>query len=372
MTHIKYLLIGLAGILKWLIQLVRKPVNESAQLIISVENNKYIKYTTELVAALRAKGVDVKYYIWDDAGASSNPVGRLPEVRSQPLWWTKVYWKAALACWFIDAARGAIKHYRPKKILVIEGDSYQHHIFGHYGMQGELQCYCLQWGYVGTSVPKIGWRNMPYTKFLVWGSFFRDRFEVHNKETDIIEVGHPTLTNTEEPTSKVILFAVQSEMLPFITNDHISKFVHLAIKTASEIPNITVRIRTHPNHPIEDKEAYDAHNIIEWHSFQTHSLEESLIDAAVCVTISSTLAFEGAFYETVPIFLKIDLSRTLQVHRDAENAPNNTDFYTATPDNLTQVIQKAMQINSENISDALFTSTSNESIQNIINEIMDD
>jgi hypothetical protein len=165
-------------------------------------------------------------------------------------------------------------------------------------------------GLVGKAVIKLGWREMPYDKFLVWGDFFKGFFKLYNPTLSISTVGNPALDGSEELQGNRrdrILFAFQKPMGIFITMDDLSRFGSLALKTAQDFPDKTIVLRSHPDFDFEDWLVQRANKLanVELHAFNQKSLSESFKDVLACVTISSTVAFEALLSGAFPVFISL-------------------------------------------------------------------
>lgn len=311
-------IIGFGSIVKWIQHSFRKSPQRLPEVLINIDHKKYLKHSDGIFNEFKNKGVRVVRFVWDFANIKIKDQDTYPEKRMLPAFWKIDYWKFAQACWYIDIAYSACKRMKPRKIVVIEGDNYTHHIFGYLArVNPKMECICLQWGYVGTEEPKLGWQNMPYDKYLAWGEFFKNRYRQHNPDLNIEITGHPNLKRIEKSERNVILFALQKEMLPYVKSVDIHKFIDLAIHVANKFPQKKVRVRTHPHHPVSDKSSYTVPANFQWHEYDKYNLNDSFEDIIACLSICSTLTLEAAFSGALPIYLKIR-EIDLQVYRDAE------------------------------------------------------
>ena len=361
--------------------LAKKAKKASVDVVVPVNQKKYFPYTGKIVRRLEEEGKVVMYYVFGHARHENNgDIDRsriMVEARLFPEFWNPAYYQATSVCRSIDKVLGTWLQYQPKKAMLVEGDTSILHVIGFVSRITGCETNCLQWGSIGTSVPKTGWRNMPFDRFLAWGEFFRESVEQYNRDMEVLTVGHPNIDNTvrkpadsassahdqqntgdkeqdtgEDRSGKIILFAVQKIMKPFINEEDLDRFINTAVGTARQMPEYTIRIRSHPNYPIPDeiKQKHAHIRNIQWHDYFSASLDESLKDSLVCVTISSTLSFEALNYGALPVFLKVN-NIELYLHKIGhlfQKVTRGDVSHVAEPDDIVGVIRNidALNLNS--------------------------
>jgi hypothetical protein len=342
--------------------------------LISLNDKKHILFTQGLKKRLEDTGFSVKYFLWESlyTNTQSGPDYVYPRF-AFPRFWKKAYREVPKVCLDEGVVYSLLKSNNFPHVIVVEGDDYSHHLFGHYSKVYAFDSYCLQWGYLATTVAKPGLRNMPFTKFLVWGDFFREAFQKFNPGLNIVTTGHlhlnPAPLNSQQ--QKIILFAVQKVMPPFISAGDLELFIQTAVDAAKSLPDYTIRIRSHPNFSIPDKIKTENTGVanIEWQDYYNHSLHDGLKDARFCVTISSTLGWECINYGTIPIYLKVN-DVPLQLHADInELSPVNL---VCSPGNLLSTLESINGQSTEWLShlrDILFKYKGEEALKITTNEI---
>ncbi len=372
----------------WLQTVIRSKKRKPVDVVIPVNQKKYLSYTEKIVERLEQEGKVVRYYVFSKARREINgEVDRnrlMKEHRTFPAFWNPAYYLAASACRSIDKVLGTWLAYQPKKALLVEGDTSILHVVGFVSKATGCKTNCLQWGSIGTSVPKTGWRNMPFDRFLAWGEFFRESVEEYNPDIEVRTVGHPNLNarngNDQNDTGitvdspRIVLFAVQKIMKPFINEDDLDRFIHSAVETARQMPEFIIRIRSHPNHPIPDeiKKRHAHISNIEWHDYFSASLDESLKNTLACVTISSTLSLEAMNYGAVPVFLKVnDIKLYLHdIGHLFKNITGNRIRHVAEPDEIADIISTIAEKNLNNFEAGyLFKETGDAAVNNIVAEL---
>ena len=389
-SPIKYPLRVAKDALSWLQSILKSGDRKKTDVLIPINQKKYFSYTARVEEELRGQGIAVRYYAYDRCRREmdvSDPERFVRERRSFPFFWNPAYYRATIVCRAIDKVHGTWRYHRPEKALVIEGDTAILHITGLVSRMTGCQTRCLQWGSIGTPVPKTGWRHMPFDRFLAWGEFFRESIEEYNPDMDVRIVGHPGLEESEHDTPNdgvrdakdgasrpVVLFAVQKIMRPFIDEADLDSFLAAAIDTARRLPDLTVRIRSHPNYPIPDqvRQKNAALSNIEWHDYFSASLDESLRGVRACVTISSTLSLEAMHYGAAPLFLKTNAIE-LHLHRLGHLFRQITDQplpHVAEPQDLAAILKSISTSEPKPFrSGILFGAVGRQAVENITTEL---
>lgn len=297
-------------------KIAHKSETSNADFFVLITNKKFFSYSKPITEALGHNGKKVEFLLWDKNNANQNNTAKqhLPKTDFPNI--GKEYFQYHNFTSLIDRANGFLPLLKNKKLIVIEGDLEAHHILGLLGAKNQFETYCLQWGFFGKTATKAGWRNMPFDKLLVWGDFFAENFKEYNPKLKVVACGHPSLRENEiSQKTKVILFAVQKEFGEHITTQDVLDFIHFAAKTATQMPEYKIIIRSHPDFEIPEniKTEYEAITNISWHDYKNFSLNQSFDEAKYCVSISSTVSLESIAYGCYPVYLKIN-NLPLQIH----------------------------------------------------------
>lgn len=293
--------------------LFHKSKQSNADFFVFITNKKFFSYIKPIQETIEKQGKKVEFLLWDKI--DSNEKMHLPKTQF-PAFWVNGYFKYHNFASLIDRAGGFLPLLKNKKLILIEGDLEAHHILGLLGNKNQFETYCLQWGFFGKTATKPGWRDMPFDKLLVWGDFFAENFKVYNPKLNIGSCGHPSLTeNLISEKGKIILFAVQKQFGEHITKQDVLDFIHFAAKTATQMPEYNIIVRSHPDFKIPEsiKQEYQSISNIIWHDYNSFSLSQSLGQAKYCVSISSTVSLESIAFGCYPVYLKIN-DLPLQIH----------------------------------------------------------
>ena len=294
-------------------QLFHKTQQSNADFFIFITNKKFFSYIEPIQKVLEQKEKKIEFLLWDKSDSKQ----KIHLAKSEfPAFWRKGYFQFHNFTSLIDRANGFLPLLKNKKLILIEGDLEAHHILGLLGKDNQFETSCLQWGFFGKTATKPGWRDMPYDKFLVWGDFFAENFKLYNPKLNIVSCGHPSLhENVISDKKNVILFAVQKQFGEHITKQDVLDFIHFAAKTATQMPEYNIIVRSHPDFEIPEsvKQEYQSIENIIWHDYKNFNLTQSLGLAKYCVSISSTVSLESIAFGCYPVYLKIN-DLPLQIH----------------------------------------------------------
>jgi len=285
----------------------RESILPESEIWFFIEEEKHGRYLSPLVSLLVKKGMPCRTVYpspWNLKKAGGNresyvflPV--LPDLASF------LYWKEFPFTRQIKQIQKTLGAGKPRAVVFAEGDSFSQYLVSACAAQSGITTLCVQWGAVCTPVPKPGWQNMNHTWFYSWGPAFGRIFQSFNPAVSVRNAGHISLTGfPDREKEKIILFAVQKVMPPFITLQQIELFIGFAIKTAENHPSWTVRIRNHPDFEISPSvnEAIRKVGNTEIHENSRYSLEQSFSQAQICISINSTTTLEGIKNLAIPVF----------------------------------------------------------------------
>ncbi|MDY0090034.1 MAG: hypothetical protein RBR78_06675 [Flavobacteriaceae bacterium] len=285
--------------------------------LIHIESIKYYRYIYQYALDLKSKGNKVAFLIFENDRIEESEgfiyIYMKNIKRPFPVFWNKHYGSFQKILLDIQKLENIYKSLGFPKSLVVEGDVPAQIIAGYLSKKYNFESICYQWGYTGTSVYKIGWRNMPYSLFISWGEFFSESYKKENPSLIMKELGHPLALKNNHSGQKTedrnyILFAVSKEMNPFINFGDIIKFITVAINFGDNNSSLyKIRLRTHPNFipNKEVQELLDSSNI-EVHNYYEHSLEKSFQNVKYCISVSSTVSLESIAFGCFPLYFKVN------------------------------------------------------------------
>ncbi len=196
----------------------------------------------------------------------------------------------------------SIQHLRPEKIVVVEGNSSHDEIINEISKSLGITSICIQQGWA--CLVHEGFRNMSYSKMLVWGEGFADILAPYNKDQHFIATGnqnveykHKTL---KEPEKLTITFFLQGISI-FLDAEKLTQFLNLMVWTNENFKDVDVLVREHPNYKLMDQ-IKTPHTIKSMPS-ETYSLQEVLDRSTLTVSIYSSTIFESIAMGVLPIIV---------------------------------------------------------------------
>ena len=302
----------------WLLSYKNKE-KSSLQLdyLINIEAEKYYNFIKPIAQQLVDKGFKVGFLIYSNIQVKESEDFfyinyESFKTHSFPKFWKKTYLNAYYSYQLIESVYSVYKRLNFPKTILVEGDNATQIIVGYLSKKYNFKSICIQWGYAGgTSVYKLGWRNMPYSSLLTWGDFFTNSFRKQNKDLNIITSGHPLMNELPEEQNHikdVILFAIPKEMPPYVIKKDVIEFIKKAIDFCNENTSYKVRFRTHPNFNFDKELSKGLRNIndIELHNYFTHSLATSFLNVKYCISVGSTISLESINYGCIPVFMQMN------------------------------------------------------------------
>lgn len=341
-----------------------------------ITNTKFYGYTEGIRNQLKAQGNTVQYLFWNPADARALGLSNEELISFGlpfPRIWSREYRCFRTFCTMEDRAAGCRLAIAGRKTMFVEGCLLEHHMLAHYLRMDKIPTTCLQWGYFGKSATKMGWRRMPFDRFLVWGDFFRSEFQRYSPDLPIRIVGHPRLREQNGGDSgKVILFAMQRVMEQHITASDLETFYRLSVSFAKARSDYEVRVRSHPDFPIPASWKSSSLSNLLWQDYDKYTINESLAGTRYCVSISSTLSLEAVSYGCYPVYVKLT-PVDLQIHGTVEGLSGGRHCFT--PNDLFEGIHALdNEMGTKRIASIrryLFHALGDQAIQNTVAALLD-
>lgn len=157
-----------------------------------------------------------------------------------------------------DKVYKKLKQIKPKVMIVIEGNNASDEIINQAAKQLSIPVICMEQGW--SPIFHNGFRNMNYSKMLVWGEGFAELLEPYNPQQKFVVTGSHTI-NSETRTGKLSQILETKAVSFFLQTPHrmISQeswdsFLELTKWSAREFPEVQMLVREHPRYPIPQKE----------------------------------------------------------------------------------------------------------------------
>jgi len=207
-----------------------------------------------------------------------------------------------------------IKFYKPKTILIIEGDSVVHSVLAEIAKAHAIEIYCLEWGlgppYLNfNNYDKFDFKN--YFKnyvFLSWGKKTVKYLKSRNQINKYKIIGNPNFSlNQKKDSSNDILFAL-GPIYDFLwhSEDDIKKLLKFANWIGKKFPKKKVYIRPH-NHINQKYVSLIKNNTEVISNIIINNNEDDfkniMNNVSIICTISSTLAYECISFGKIPFYI---------------------------------------------------------------------
>ena len=197
---------------------------------------------------------------------------------------------------------------RPRVVVVIEGNAPLDEITNRAARSLGIPSVCLQQGWSPVIHP--GFRNMSYSRMLLWGEGFEELLAPFNPEQRFDISGNPAFAQRPdagpepplEPGQAGAAFFMQSES-QLIGAAHLSQFLELIATAARRFPDQSLLVREHPAWPLSTAQARDLEKLpnVRLVSPASYSLTEVLRASRLAVSIYSTSLIEAAALGTPPL-----------------------------------------------------------------------
>jgi hypothetical protein len=295
-----------------------------------ISNPKYLKYLDPLYHQFRENGVQVGYIFWHKKNIPLNFDRKIILLKPAfPSFFSSNYWTNHEACLRVDRFINVAKNISNANLILVEGCDSATHIIAAISEKYKYTTACIQWGFVGRSAIKVGWRHMPYDKFLVWGDLFKDTFKKYNPNLNISVTGHPNLLTEKQTLKKdFVLVALQRVLGDHIKDSDIHDFLVNVYQLIEDTPNQQFVLRTHPDLPFDKlplKPTTAIQNLV-IHEYSDFTLNDSFEGAKMCIGISSTTIMESVALNCYPAYVKCN-SLPLQIHDIFTSISSNTHVF---------------------------------------------
>ena len=208
--------------------------------------------------------------------------------------------KKSIAKFHFKVSHNLFIKYKPKFILTVEGDSPLADSICNVAKKFNIKSICLQWGIFPRKYPKVTFKNMPYNYYLSSGPLFSRILKSHNKKTKFLEFSD-LIENKKRKKINKILFILQPEHI-YSTKTDLITLSKIAVNLSKKFTNWDFVVRDHPSYQIEKLNLKKKNNII-IERYDHKDINESLAEAKILVSISSSAIIEGLYYNVVPCII---------------------------------------------------------------------
>ena len=212
--------------------------------------------------------------------------------------WPDVYYLAR-------RIEGLLVGFKPRLLLYCEGDAWYHDIVSRLGIKHSIPSVCIQWGGFPYETPRIGFRNLACNAFLNWGDYFSEQLKPYNPHTTFIATGHlgVKLHNRLSVTKRMVFLLNTDPNGQVIGLDYYhGLFWRFMLWVAEYAKDWKLIVRAHPSIPLSHEEVLKLSGLgnLEIHDPVLKTLDDSLDECDLAVTVSSSSVIEAVSYGAVP------------------------------------------------------------------------
>ena len=213
---------------------------------------------------------------------------------------------------YYDRLYASLSQLQPKCMLLVEGNSPPDEIINQVCLQLSIPVVCLQQGW--SPIIHNGFRNMSYTKMLVWGEGFAELLQTYNPKQKFIVTGSHVISSelqvrqlSQAVDRKAISFFLQSPNDRLVTKNGWGKLIELIEWSASEFKEIPILVREHPIYPLPRKECME---ILKFSNVRLvppsdYSLVEVFSISCLSIAIYSTTILESIAAGVLPMIFNL-------------------------------------------------------------------
>lgn len=241
-----------------------------------------------------------------------------------------------------DCLYTLIDRLKPKKVVVVEGNSPDHEIMNQVCKQVGVDTVCLQQGW--SPYTHNGFRNMSYRKMLVWGQGFAKLLQPYNPKQKFIATGSHIIrikeAGKDNQTGKGISFFFQPPSR-LSREEDLNKMFDLVKWAACEFPNYSIILREHPGHKFDGLIISDLKRFsnIRFMPSQEYKLEEVLYMSHLAVAIYSTTILESIAVGVLPLIFNVTSMPKYSPDVDAAGAGVEVKTLQEAKDTLARLIK---------------------------------
>jgi len=216
-------------------------------------------------------------------------------------------WSYQNLCEAADNILDAIRFYRPKCVVVVEGNAPLDSITAEVCKQLDVSCLCVQQGW--SPVVHNGFRNMSFDEMFVWGEELVRVLEPYNPHQHFTVTGSHALQGNGSHDigshQQRISFFLQAPC-PLLGANGYAEFIDLIVRCATSHPEVQFLVREHPSYPLPA--TLSAKMQLENVCLSAGSgepLADVIGGSSIVVSVFSTVLLEAISLGTVPLICNI-------------------------------------------------------------------
>lgn len=292
------------------------PERESVTVLIHVIHQKFIRYLLTVTGRL---SVPFAYLLVQRRGLEPFLTEQgLPFIDAMGLFRPPVMGReGAMLSHFpqitglYDRLYASLEHIRPKCMVLVEGNAFHDEVANQVCKKLGIPTVCLQQG--RSPFIHSGFRNMTFSKMLVWGQGFADLLQPFNPGQEFAVVGSHVVVDAQMSSllpdtrdQKAICFFLQSPS-QLIRHESFDELLDLAKAVAAEWKDVPILVREHPSFPLPGERRAELSNFpnVLLTPPGEYPVAEVLRASRLTVSIYSTTILESIAAGVLPLIFNV-------------------------------------------------------------------
>ncbi|KKU92391.1 MAG: hypothetical protein A3J46_01875 [Candidatus Yanofskybacteria bacterium RIFCSPHIGHO2_02_FULL_41_11] len=280
------------------------------EIIFFVPSKKFVRFLLPVVNRLGPSYAFLSFNQLTDRFLEGNSLPHIKSLKSRHFSLRQdgdILEQLGLKTWY-DSFERILRKFHPRVLVVVEGNAPADEVANQVAKKLGITVICLQQGW--SPIIHSGFRNMNFSKMLVWGKGFANLLKDANPHQKFILAGNHVVTKTLlrskiNKTKNVIFFPQAATTI--LSSENFTIFLSLIVWTALTFPNIDIYVREHPNLPLTSRQRdklLKIQNIV-FLPFGEYSLGEALIKSAISISVYSSTILESIAGGVVPIIFNL-------------------------------------------------------------------
>lgn len=303
-----------------IVSALRKTRNDRIQNKVGVEvlffviNERFVKFMRPIFDVLSSKCAYITHNLKTEEYLKKE---KLPHVKISHLFYTINRWsqpdswlKRFCLLEHYDILYDTIERLHSKSVVLVEGNAPPYEVVNQICKKLNIQSVCIQQGW--SPIIHNGFRNMSYSKMLVWGNGFAHNLMGYNPKQKFIATGNFVIQKNsgsripKRAGDKIKLGFLPPMRTKILNQEKLDEFMSLVPWAANEFKNSEIRISQHPTiKRSEQLEKLSKYENVTFLSSQTHSLQDIIGGNDVAVSFYSTTILESIATGALPLMVNL-------------------------------------------------------------------
>lgn len=207
-----------------------------------------------------------------------------------------------------DLLEDTFRRIRPMSVVVIEGNAAFDETVNQLAKKYGAASICIQQGW--SPIMHNGFRNMSYTKMLMWGDGFSKLLAPYNPHQHFVSTGNHCIELADRASKnkgeKIIIGFLPQRPTNILTKECFNEFLDLIPWAAHTFKNAEIRVSEHPTVRNTQKlQELSSYKNVAFVSSRTHSLQEIIGGNDVSLSIYSSTILESIAVGSIPLIVNV-------------------------------------------------------------------